>query len=371
MGIFGPNGGSLLTALQAGHFYLRPLRIIHGEAAEKAVSVRQGLPIAGSAAFTSCQIIARDKGEVRTEEVTVEAFYSWQREFGLEEESKLQVLLHRLGRQRERVAGSSFFEPVIMGIVNATPDSFSEHGQQKTTEQAITCGRELFEAGAKFIDVGGESTRPGAQHISTEVEQKRVIPIVRGLVADGIPVSIDTYHPETMLAAAENGALIINDVTALTGYADSATVAASTGVATILVHSAKSKIIGPLHARERIAVDVYDYLENRIEAVCASGVKRSKIIVDPGLGFGKTSGENLRVLNWLSLYHGLGCPVMVGASRKFGRLAVGESPRMRLAGSVAAAVYAVSQGVQLIRAHDVSETAQAIGVWSAIHKTAV
>ncbi len=227
----------------------------------------------------------------------------------------------------------------------------------------------MFAAGAKLIDVGGESTRPGARHISAEAEQKRVIPVIRGLVADGIPVSVDTYHPETMLAATENGALIINDVTALTRYKDSAEVAASTGAAVILVHSAKSKIVKHCRVGEHIAVDVYDYLEEHIEAACASGVKRSKIIVDPGLGFGKTSGENFKVLNWLSLYHGLGCPVMIGASRKFGRLAVGESPQMRLAGSVTAAVYAVSQGVQLIRAHDVSETAQALGVWRAIHNT--
>ena len=369
MGVLGPNGESLLTALRAGHFYLRPLRIIHGEAAEKALSVGQGLPIAGSAAFTSCQIIIRNKGEIQAEEVTVEAFYSWQREFGLKEESKLQVLLRRLGRQRGPVAGSTLSDPVIMGVVNATPDSFSECGEQKTAEQAITCGRELFAAGAELIDVGGESTRPGAHHISAEVEQKRIIPVVRGLVADGIPVSVDTYHPETMLAATENGALIINDVTALTGYADSAKVAASTGAAVILVHSAKSKIVEHCRAGGHIAVDVYDYLEDQIEAACASGVKRSKIMVDPGLGFGKTSSENFKVLNWLSLYHGLGCPVMVGASRKFGRLAVGEPPRMRLAGSVTAAVHAVSQGVQLIRAHDVAETVQALGVWRAIHKT--
>ncbi|HIA21704.1 MAG TPA: dihydropteroate synthase [Alphaproteobacteria bacterium] len=369
MGVTRPNKDPL-SLDSGGHLYVRPLGIVHGQAAKVAINAGRGLPLAGLAAFTSCQVITRYKEVVQADEVTVEEFVRWQRETGLESDSKLQQLLVRLGRARAAIAGASFFKPVITGIVNVTPDSFSDGGEYATADQAIAHGRGLFRAGAGFIDVGGESTRPGAECVSAEVEQKRVIPVIRALAAEGIPTSIDTYHPETMLAAAANGASIINDVSALTHCVNSANVAAATDTTVILVHSQNSNVAEHGSMYGRVAIDIYDYLAQRISAACASGISCNRIVVDPGLGFAKTSNNNFQVLDWLGLYHGLGCPIMVGASRKFGRLAPGASPRTRLAGSVATALHAVDQGVQLIRVHDVAETAQALGVWRAIRETA-
>ena len=367
MGVTSPNKDPL-SLDSAGHLYVRPLGIVHGQAAEVAINSGRGLPLVGRAAFTSCQVIKRYGEVVQADEMTVEEFIRWQRETGLESDSKLQLLLSHLARARAAIAGTSFCKPVIAGIVNVTPDSFSDGGEHATPDQAIAHGRGLFRAGAAFIDVGGVSTRPGAKYVSPKVEQKRVIPVVRALAAEGIPTSIDTYHPETMLAAAANGASIINDVSALTHCVNSAKVAAATGTTVILVHSQISNVEEQDSIYGRVAIDIYDYLAQRISAACASGISRNKIVVDPGLGFAKTSDNNFQVLDWLGLYHGLGCPIMVGASRKFGRLAPGASPRTRLAGSVATALHAVDQGVQLIRVHDVAETVQALGVWSAIRE---
>ena len=355
------------TLDSVGHLYVRPCGIIHGHKAKAAIDAGRGLPLAGHGAFTSCQVIKRRGKVVRVENVmTVEAFFRWRQGISSVCNSRIQGLLADIGRERVSIAGTSFCEPVIAGVVNVTPDSFSGDKESVSANQAIEHGCELFREGASFIDVGGESTRPGAARVSSELEQNRVIPVIRALVADGIPVSIDTYHPETMLVAVANGASIINDVSALTYQVDSARVAASADTAVVLVHSQKSHVTEPDPTYGRVAIDIYDSLAQRVKAACASGIPREKIIVDPGLGFAKTSACNFQVLDWLGLYHGLGCPLMLGASRKFGRL-VSEGPsKGRLGGSIASAVYAVDQGIQVIRAHDVRETVQALGVQRAI-----
>ena len=366
MGVVRPNT-DLLELDSVDRLYVRPCGIIHGHAAKAAIDAGQGLPLAGHAAFTSCQVIRRHGKAIRVENVmTIEAFLQWRQEIGPVSNSRIQELLVALGRERVAIAGISFFEPVIAGVVNVTPDSFSGDKECVSADQAIARGRELFRVGAGFIDVGGESTRPGAERVSPVVEQNRVIPVIRALAADRIPISIDTYHPETMLGAVANGASIINDVSALTHQVNSARIAASTHTAIVLVHSQKSNVTEDDPVYGRIAIDIYDRLAQRINAACASGIPRNKIVVDPGLGFAKTSTNNFQVLDWLGLYHGLGCPIMIGASRKFGRLAPDASARERLAGSVATALHAVDQGVQIIRAHDVRETVQALGVRRAI-----
>ncbi len=366
MGVVRPKT-DLPTLDSVGHLYVRPYGIIHGHAAKTAIDAGRGLPLAGHAAFTACQVIRRKGKAIKLENVmTIEAFFQWRQKIGPVSNLRIQELLTNLGRERVAIGGISFFEPVIAGVVNVTPDSFSGDKECVTADQAIARGCELFREGASFIDVGGESTRPGAERVSSVVEQDRVISVIRALVADGIPISIDTYHPETMLRAVANGASIINDVSALTYQANSAEIAASTRTPVVLVHSQKSNVTEDDPAYGRVAIDVYDRLAQLINAACASGIPREKIVVDPGLGFEKTSASNFQVLDWLGLYHGLGCPIMLGASRKFGRLAPDATPKARLAGSVATALHAVDQGVQIIRAHDVRETIQALGVRRAI-----
>ncbi len=257
-----------------------------------------------------------------------------------------------------------------MGVVNVTPDSFSDGGDFADARVAIDQGRALSGAGAAIIDVGGESTRPGSDPVPIGEELDRVLPVVEALAADGITVSIDTRKAEVMRAARDAGARMINDVSALTHDAKALDAAARSGAPVALMHTRgdpKTMQVNPVY--DCAPLDVYDYLEARIAACVAAGIDHARIVVDPGIGFGKTpTGHNIEILRNLGVYHGLGCPVLLGVSRKsfIGRLAGVEEAKRRLPGSLAAALAALDQGVQMIRVHDVAETAQALAVWNAL-----
>ncbi|MCZ6467234.1 MAG: dihydropteroate synthase, partial [Alphaproteobacteria bacterium] len=266
-------------------------------------------------------------------------------------------------------AGLALGRPLIMGIINVTPDSFSDGGEALDAGRALARGRALADAGADIVDVGGESTRPGAAPVAVDDELARVLPVVRGLSEAGFVVSVDTRHARVMEAALDAGAAIINDITALTGDPGSLGVAAARAAPVILMHmQGDPRTMQDEPRYEDAALDVYDYLAGRVAACEAAGVERTRIAVDPGIGFGKTVDHNVRILNRLALYHGLGCALVLGVSRKsfIARLSRGEAPKQRLAGSLAAALAAVAQGAHILRVHDVAETRQALGVWSAI-----
>lgn len=256
-----------------------------------------------------------------------------------------------------------------MGIVNVTPDSFSDGGLYFNAARAIAHGRELVEAGADVLDIGGESTRPGAAPVTVEEELRRVVPVVRALAERGAVVSIDTRHAAVMRGALAAGARIVNDVTALTGDPDSlATVAASEAEVVLMHMQGEPQTMQADPHYVDAPLDVYDYLAGRIAACEAAGIARARIAVDPGIGFGKNDAHNVAILGSLGLYHGLGCAVLLGVSRKsfVGRLSAGEPPKGRLPGSLAAALGGLDQGVQMLRVHDVAETAQARAIWHAV-----
>lgn len=257
----------------------------------------------------------------------------------------------------------------IMGIVNVTPDSFSDGGLHATARAAIDHGVALAEAGARIVDVGGESTRPGSDGISVEEELDRVLPVVEGLTAQGIAVSVDTRKARVMTAAIGAGATVINDVTALTFDPEAVATAAGLGVPVVLMHAAgdpKTMQIDPCY--DDVALDVFNYLEARIRACEAAGIPRDRLVADPGIGFGKTFGHNLELISKTALFHGLGVGLVVGASRKgfIGAISGEREARRRAPGSIAAALAAVGQGAQVVRVHDVVETAQALAVWQAL-----
>ena len=255
-----------------------------------------------------------------------------------------------------------------MGVVNVTPDSFSDGGRFADAAGAVAHGRALAAAGADIVDVGGESTRPGAAPVPPEEEIRRIEPVVRGLAAAGLAVSIDTRRGAVMRAALAAGARIINDVTALAGDPESLAVAARSGAALVLMHMAGDPRTMQDDPRyDDAALDVLDFLESRVAACERAGVARERIAVDPGIGFGKRDAHNLALLARLALFHGTGCAVLLGASRKsfIGRLAGGDPPE-RLGGSLAAALWAAGQGVQILRVHDVAETRQALVLQAAI-----
>ncbi|MBU6206946.1 MAG: dihydropteroate synthase [Alphaproteobacteria bacterium] len=266
-------------------------------------------------------------------------------------------------------------EPQIMGILNMTPDSFSDGGRFIDDPVAAAgAGVAMAAQGAALIDVGGESTRPGAAAVWAQDEIARTVPVIERLVAAGTAVSIDTRQAETMEAAFKAGAHLINDVSALLHDSRSLVVAAAANVPVVLMHSpdpAKSLHGGAVGPDPLLAV--YDWLEARIEAAVAGGVKRERILVDPGIGFGKGVAANLALINGLPLFHGLGCGLVFGASRKriIGALANEAPVDARLGGSVALALTAAQGGAQIIRVHDVAETVQALKVWRGMRDAAL
>jgi len=266
-------------------------------------------------------------------------------------------------------AGFSLDRPLIMGIVNATPDSFSDGGEAYQFEDAVARGLALIDEGADIIDVGGESTRPGAEPVSLEEELRRTVPVVQRLSEAGACVSIDTRHALVMEEALAAGAEIINDVTALTGDARSLDVASNCDAPIILMHMQGEP--GTMQATptyEDAAKEVCAYLKARVHACEAAGIARDRIALDPGIGFGKTVEHNIEILKHLSLYDALGLPVLLGVSRKsfIGKIAEQPDAKLRLPGSIAAALAGVMRGAKILRVHDVAETKQALDIWRAI-----
>jgi dihydropteroate synthase len=262
----------------------------------------------------------------------------------------------------------------VMGIINATPDSFSDGGQYADARAAAEAGAGQSAAGAAIVDVGGESTRPGAQDVWEGDEVERVLPIVQQLAAGGTAVSIDTRKAAVMEAALGAGARLVNDVSALTYDARSAEVVAAAKAPVVLMHhqgDPQSMQDAPRYGD--VLVEVFEWLEAKIATAEAAGIARASILVDPGIGFGKSVAHNLELLNGLALFHGLGCPIVIGASRKrmIGALSNEAPVDQRLAGSIALAVKAAEQGAQLIRVHDVPETVQALKVWRGLRDQAL
>ncbi|WP_293881626.1 dihydropteroate synthase [Sphingomonas sp.] len=266
-------------------------------------------------------------------------------------------------------------QPQVMGIVNMTPDSFSDGGKHDADPaRAAAIGIDMAAAGAAIIDVGGESTRPGATPVWEGDEVARTQPVIQRLSAGGAAVSIDTRKASVMEAALSAGATIVNDVSALLFDAQALALMARSTCPVILMQSPdaeKSLHDGP--AQSDPLIETYDWLEARIAAVGAAGIDRSRIIVDPGIGFGKSVATNLAIINGLSLFHGLGCPILLGASRKrfIGALSNEAPVADRLGGSVAVVLEGARQGVQILRVHDVPETIQALHVWRGLRDQAL
>ena len=275
-----------------------------------------------------------------------------------------------LSTPRPALAGLDLAQPRIMGVVNATPDSFSDGGLLADTGAAVAHGLALALAGADILDIGGESTRPGAAPVGLDQELDRIIPVIEGLKAAGCrtPVSIDTRKAAVARAALEAGAVMFNDVSALTYDPHSAAVAATAPSVCLMHAQGDPRTMQKDPRYGDVLLDVYDFLELRIASAEAAGIDRARMVIDPGIGFGKTLEHNLALIRRLSLFHGLGCAVMLGASRKrfIGTLSGVAEAGNRAAGSVAAGLAGLAQGVQILRVHDVAETRQALEVWRAI-----
>ena len=294
---------------------------------------------------------------------------------------QIDTQLDNLGTPRPPMAlpgaaqALNFTKPLVMGVLNVTPDSFSDGGKFLEPVHAVAQARRMIAEGANIIDIGGESTRPGAEPVWEGEEAKRVVPVIEALKADDIPLSIDTRHSFVMDKALEAGAHIINDVTALSYDGESLRIAAASVAPVILMHSQGEPATmqdNPMY-RDTL-LDVYDYLSDRIEACASAGIEKSRLILDPGIGFGKRMvQDNLALINGLPLLHTLGCPILFGASRKsfIGAVTGEEDAAKRLPGSLAAAVKAAELGAQILRVHDVAESKQALAMVQAFRDAAI
>lgn len=277
----------------------------------------------------------------------------------------------RLTRAPDALCGLTLDRPRIMGILNTTPDSFSDGGRFDTLGAALAHARAMLDAGADILDVGGESTRPGATEVPVADEIARTAPLIRALRAEGIsaPISIDTRKARVAAAALAAGADFVNDVSALTWDRDLAGVVADARAPICLMHAQgtpQTMQTNPTYADVRF--DVLEWLENAIDRAGIAGIPRDRILVDPGIGFGKTHEHNLALLQNLSLLHATGCGILIGISRKrmIGTLTGVADAAGRIHGSVAAALLAAGQGAQILRVHDVAATRQALSVWEAL-----
>jgi dihydropteroate synthase len=259
--------------------------------------------------------------------------------------------------------------PRIMGVLNITPDSFSDGGHHLDPDTAIRAGLAMAKAGADIVDVGGESTRPHSHPTTPEQEQARVLPVIRALAAAGLRVSIDTRHAATMAAALDAGATIVNDVTALSHDPAAASLIAARGCPVILMHMRGD--FATMYAQAiytEVPSEVREELAARIAAAEAAGIRRTQIAIDPGIGFAKTAPQSAAMLRGLTTLRDLGCPILIGVSRKsfIGELADAPDAAHRLPGSLAAALFAITQGAAILRVHDVPETIQALRIWQAL-----
>jgi dihydropteroate synthase len=280
-------------------------------------------------------------------------------------------VLHRLTAPRASFAGLALKRPRLMGILNVTPDSFSDGGRFLGADAAVAQARAMAK-GAEIIDIGGESTRPGAAEVPVDEEISRTAPVIRALREGGLtaPISIDTRKAPVAEAALEAGASLVNDVSAFDFDPALGPLVAAAEVPVILMHA--QGVPATMQDDPRygdVLLDVYDALAARLARAEALGIDRARIMLDPGIGFGKTQAHNLTLLRGLSLFHGLGCPILLGTSRKrfIGSIGRASDPQDRAPGSIATALQGVAQGAQLVRVHDVDETRQALRLWQAMN----
>jgi dihydropteroate synthase len=342
--------------------YLRPIGFLYGDIAAEAVAESAALVLAcGAIAFTAAELIEGTPSSTERRLLTA-------RELTESRDAELARVLSRIAAPRPPFAGLSLDRPLIMGIVNVTPDSFSDGGLYDATEGAIVHAAELASAGADVVDVGGESTRPGSDAVEEGDELSRVLPVLEGLAGLHAVLSIDTRKASVARAAAKAGAKIFNDVSALRYDQGSLAAAAETGLSVILMHAkGEPKTMQDDPRYDDVVLEVFDYLADRIAVAESAGIPRARIAADPGIGFGKTMEHTLELLANFSMLHGLGVPLLVGASRKrfISGVSGGETPQSREPGSFAVALVASAQGAQILRVHDVAGTRQALSVWRA------
>lgn len=332
---------------------IEPLGLLHGAAAADALEAGLAWPLAGGpSAFSLARLIPRDAPGRLVQAAAIPP--DWDTE------------LARVSAAPPPWAGMPTGRPIIMGIVNVTPDSFSDPGRHYDAATAIAAGLEMAAAGADILDVGGESTRPNARPVSSAEEQSRILPVIRALAAAGHVVSVDTRHAATMAAALDAGARIVNDVSALSHDPEAAALVARRGCPVVLMHMRGTPADMQSHTHyANPAHEILDELATSLHRARAAGIAPHCIVIDPGIGFAKNTSQNRDVLRRMPLFTNLGCRIMLGVSRKslIGQINHEPDALRRQPGSLAAALLGLSGGASILRTHDVPETVQAVRTW--------
>lgn len=359
--------------------YLRPLAFLEGDDASAAVAAagQAAWLVGGPTAFASVELIIRTAPRAFTSRtIAVADLAPVLDQMDAATAAEAREIWTRLTTPRAplRLSGGrelALDRMAVMGIVNVTPDSFSDGGLHEAPAIALDAARRMVAAGADILDIGGESTRPGSEAVPPDEEMRRVLPVIEGAAGFGAVLSLDSRNAATMAAGVAAGAHVINDVSALTHDKDALAVAARLGVPVILMHAlGDPKTMQEDPRYDHVLLDVYDYLAARVRAAVEAGIPVGQIVIDPGIGFGKTLDHNLALIRGMAMFHGLGCPILLGVSRKsfIGRITGVTEPAARLPGSLAVAVEAARQGIQILRVHDVAETVQALTVAAALRQ---
>jgi len=345
--------------------YVRPISMSYGSDARKLIKSKQALPVCSNKnlAFGKIEIILRGKNNV-IKTLNVNELKK------LPAKIKKEVLkkIKNITKRRKKISGLNLDTFKIFGVLNVTPDSFSDGGKFNKIKKAISHSKEMISHGADVIDVGGESTRPGAKLISIEDEKKRVLQVISKIKK--FKISIDTRKSEVMFAAVKKGAKIINDVSAMDFDEQSLNVVAKLKKPIILNHSQGTPDVMQNNPKyQNVLLDIYDYFEKKINQLTKRKFLKQNIILDPGIGFGKNLDHNLNLISNIGLFHSLGCPIMLGPSRKsfIGRVMKDKDSKDRLGGTLAAVITGYNQGVQCFRVHDIKESYEALKVQEALN----
>ncbi len=344
--------------------YFVPYGWISGDLGRLLEKEGRALRIAGGWAYaTRVRILFRD--DALHLDLTVDCVEDWLLSLEGGGESVSRDRWRALTTQRRPLTGFDWLKPVIMGILNVTPDSFSDGGDFFDPQAALNHAHAMREMGADIIDIGGESSRPGAVPVSIEEEVSRVAQPI-GAISPHALVSIDTRHGETARVAVNNGAAWINDIMA-GRESEMIPIMAECATPVVLMHClGQPKVMQVNPSYDNALLDIFDFLENRINVAVAGGVNRNNIVVDPGIGFGKSLDHNLTLIKNVSIFHGLGCPILFGASRKriIDMICQEMTPKKRVPGSLFLVAEAIKQGCQIVRVHDVAETHQVVQMYN-------
>ena len=345
--------------------YIRPTNIVFGQKANYFIQAGTAKSLCGleDVGFLSVEILKRKSDGNTVEEYSVLELER------LDFKDEIQSDLNKITSKRNNIFNLNFKNPILMGVLNVTPDSFSDGGKYNTTFRALDHVKNMIDFGANIIDVGGESTRPGAKSVSDQDEIVRVSETIQS-IKKKYPnqlISLDTRKSKVMQHGISIGVDMLNDVSALDFDQLSYQVVKDSGKPIILNHSQgipENMQNNPTY--DNVLLDIFDYFENKIKFLKDNGIKDEQIIIDPGIGFGKTLEHNLEIISKISIFHSLGYPIMVGPSRKsfIGKIMGEKDNPQRLGGTIASVLYSYLQGIQLFRVHDIQETSEALKVYS-------